>query len=355
MTQKQKNIEKVIESRNANSNNGGNGSRVPQKLTQEQLNKKTFMGLVEKYKNQIEVALPKHLTAERMVRLAITATSRNEKLLLCDPKTVFGSVIQASQLGLELGIMGQAHLVPFYNNKTRQFEAQFMPGYQGLINLAQRSGQIKTIHADVVHENDFFEFGYGTDGYLRHKPNLMNRGNIIAFYGYAETKDGGEYFEVMSIQDMEAHRDKYTKQKNKEGKIFGTWVDEFEKMGKKTVLIQVCKLLPKSIEMQTAIALENLADSGVSQGLSLDNIDTETGSITINDDYSGDAEEAEAEEVAKEPENRVEQHIANILAIKSPQDVEKYQQENKEDFNQMPNDAWAKVSKALAVKMKEFD
>lgn len=298
------------------------------KLTQETANKRAVLDMLEKYKKQIEAAIPKHLTPERLIRLVTTSLSRNPKLLTCSPASIFGATIQASQLGLEPGILGQAHFVPYYNGKNKHMECQFVPGYQGLVNLAQRSGEIKTIHGDAVRANDEFDFRFGSKSLLTHRPALRDRGEIIAFYAYAETKDGGEYFEVMSIEDMEEHRDKYTKSKNRDGVIFGTWVDEFEKMAIKTMLIQVCKLLPKSIELQQAIELDNLASNGVPQGLSIDNL-TEAGDFNINQDYDGEAEETKSEVVEEgaisEKVKKIVVEIGEFAEIKHIMDFRKDQ------------------------------
>lgn len=208
--------------------------RTPNQLVKDYL---------DKMMPTIESVLPKHVTAERMSRIALNVIRSNPKLLECNVPSLMGGVMEAAKLGLEPGLLGQCYLIPFKNNKTQQMEAQFIVGYRGLIDLVRRSGQMSTIEAREVCENDEFAFEYGLEDKLIHKPKLNDRGNVIAYYAKARMKDGGYSFLVMSVEEMNKHRDKYAKAKN-----FGPWKDEFDAMAKKTVLRQLIKYLPISIE-----------------------------------------------------------------------------------------------------------
>ena len=88
-----------------------------------------------KHKAQLAAALPRHLNPDRMIRLAMTAFSQNQKLAECDPGSIFASVIVASQLGLEIGIDGQGYLVPYKGKAT------FVPGWKGYVDLISRAGR----------------------------------------------------------------------------------------------------------------------------------------------------------------------------------------------------------------------
>lgn len=191
----------------------------------------------------IQSVLPKHVTADRMSRIALNVIRTNPKLLECDLNSLMGGVMEAAKLGLEPGLMGQCYLIPFQNKKAQRMEAQFIVGYKGLIDLVRRSGQVSVIEARTVYENDVFEFEYGLEDKLKHKPTLTNRGAAIAYYAVCRLKDGGSSFLVMGHEEMEKYRDKYAKSKN-----FGPWCDEFEAMAKKTVLRQLIKYLPISVE-----------------------------------------------------------------------------------------------------------
>ncbi len=198
---------------------------------------------IEKMMPSISAVLPKHVTADRMSRIALNVIRSNPKLLECDLNSLMGGVMEAAKLGLEPGLLGQCYLIPFKNNKMNRMESQFIIGYRGLIDLVRRSGQISTIEARTVYENDEFEYAYGLEDKLIHKPTMKDKGAPIAFYAIAKMKDGGYSFLVMSYEEVERHRDKYAKSKN-----FGPWKDEFLAMGMKTVLRQLIKYLPISVE-----------------------------------------------------------------------------------------------------------
>jgi recombination protein RecT len=119
--------------------------------------------------------------------------------------------------------------------------------YKGLVALARRSGEIADIHADVVCRNDRFRYSFGTNGTLEHEPNLDDRGPVRAAYSFAKLKDGSSSYEVMSIQEIEAIRNR-----SKAGKS-GPWVTDWNEMAKKTVFRRHSKWLPVSSEFQEAI------------------------------------------------------------------------------------------------------
>ena len=141
--------------------------------------------------------------------------------------------------------MGQSYLILFKNNKLGTTECQFQIGYKGLIELARRSGQIETIVANEVCENDTFEYEYGFEEKLVHKPMIKGeRGQAYAYYAYATLKDGGRAFVVMSKADIDRIRTTYSK-----AKYGSPWETEYNAMAKKTVIKQLMKYLPVSIEL----------------------------------------------------------------------------------------------------------
>jgi recombination protein RecT len=223
----------------------------------------TVRGMIEKMKDQITQALPRHMTAERMIRVVNTAIQKTPSLLDCEPRSLMGAIVQASQLGLEPdGVLGHAYLIPFNNRKSGKLECQFMPGYKGLIELARRSSQISTIYTHVVYENDEWDFQYGLEQKLSHKPTDGAPGLPIAVYAVARLRDGGVQFEWMWKREVETIR-----QQSKAGGS-GPWVTHWDEMAKKTALRRLCKLLPTSPELSRAVALDEQAESSVPQGLS---------------------------------------------------------------------------------------
>lgn len=204
----------------------------------------TIAQLLEKLKPQIARALPKHMSAERITRIALTTLRTNPGLQRCNPESFLGAVMLSAQLGLEPGPLGQAYLVPYGSEVT------FIIGYKGIIELARRSGQIKSIEARTVYENDAFEYAFGLEPQLRHVPAAGERGNPVCWYGIAHFKDGGYYFEVLSQADVERYRAR------SKAKDSGPWKTDYDAMAKKTVIRRMAPYLPLSIEAASAVAAD---------------------------------------------------------------------------------------------------
>lgn len=236
---------------------------------------KTITELFEQMKPAIQQAIPSHMTPDRLLRIAMTSIRTNPKLKVCSAESLLGAVMQCAQLGLEPSILGHAYLVPYRNKKKDERgndlgwvdEAQFQIGYKGLIELARRTGQISSIMAQAVHREDVFEYEYGIDEKLRHVPADGDRGPVTKYYAYAKFKDGGYSFIVMSRKDIESHRDKFSKSKNKQGQHYGPWADHFDEMAKKTVLKGLMKYMPISIEFSKAMAMDETTKRGVSEDM----------------------------------------------------------------------------------------
>ncbi len=209
---------------------------------------------------QFQLAMPKGAEATQLIRDALTALRTSPKLAQCEAASVLGSLMTCAQLGLRPGVLGHAWLLPFWDGKSRGFKAQLVLGYQGLIELAHRSGQIKSLIARTVYENDVFDVDYGLSDNLIHKPHLLgDRGEPVAYYAVAKFVSGGHAFMVMTQTEMLRYRNDHATAKTKEGRVFGPWVDNFEGMAQKTVVRQLAKYMPKATELAVALA----ADEGV--------------------------------------------------------------------------------------------
>jgi recombination protein RecT len=208
------------------------------------------------FKQQIAKVLPKHLSPERMTRVAITATMRVPKLSKCDQTSFFNAMLTLSQLGLEPDGRN-AHLIPFENRKANIVECQLIIDYKGFVQLIMQTGLVSRIHADVVRENDEFDYDRGI--LKSHKPNFRKeRGKVFAVYCIIAMKDGTEKCEVMSRDDVEAIRKRSRSGSN------GPWVTDWDEMAKKTVFRRASKWVPISSEkMQMALEAD---DSDVIEG-----------------------------------------------------------------------------------------
>ena len=205
-------------------------------------------------------ALPDHMSHQRMVNVCRSVVQKNSKLLQCTRNSFVRSVIEACEVGLlPTGNLGQGYLVPYYNKKTRQFDAHFQAGYKGLRDLAYRSGMIEWINAEVVFENDHFVHQGGTEPKIIHTPCDGDQGKPIGAFAIAKMKDGGcvgKYLTRSKIIDI---RDQYAKHRG-EGSI---WELHWEAMWCKTVFRKLFVWLPCSVELEKVLAIENRAEHGL--------------------------------------------------------------------------------------------
>lgn len=262
-----------------------------------------------RYEPQIRAAFPKLVRTERLIRVALTAMQRNPALFKCTGASVLGCLIQSAQLGLDLDpVVAHAYMVPYANNKRiegqwqKVLEAQLQIGYQGLMELARRSGTIGDIRAQAVYDGDFFEYETGTTTTIRHVPFEMarrkgltqatERGHLYAVYTVVRTKDESEKsVHVMWRGEIDAIRGR------SRAKDDGPWVTDYEAMCKKTVIRQHCKFLPRSVELATAVTLDELNDANLPQNLGL---------LPFADDPAVAAEYEESQRSAQEELSKAE-------------------------------------------------
>jgi recombination protein RecT len=240
----------------SDNGNNGQGKAIVKGPAARQANLKT---LFEQAKPGIAAVLPKHLTADKLLKIVLSATSRTPELLDCTPQSVLLAVMQAAALGLEPCTPLQlGYLIPYKN--AGKSEAQFIPGYRGLIRLANNSGEINKISARVVHEKDTCEIVYGTEEKLVHIPYINgDPGALVAAYAIATMKSGERLFEFLPRHEIERIRDRSKAATN------GPWVTDFDEMAKKTAIRRLAKTLPLS-EEKLARALEHQAAAEAGSG-----------------------------------------------------------------------------------------
>lgn len=223
---------------------------------------------------QMNAALPRFLAGqgERMIRCLFTCCQKLPALLNCTPLSLFGGVIQAGQMGLELGApLGQAYLIPFGK------EATFVLGYKGAVNLAFRSTLLASIPVNRVREGDHFEVVEGTDRRIVHKPKRNSRGKVTDYYVTATLTNGGRDFETFTFDEAVEFRDRYAATRNAPPAVrdHSPWYDlreglgwnGFDWMACKTLMKRLGKRLPVSVEFQRAIALDDQAEANLPQEL----------------------------------------------------------------------------------------
>ena len=197
------------------------------------------LGVME---NQMAMALPEHISPQKISRVIMTEITKNTRLLKCTKESVLTSVMEACQLGLvPNSVQGLAYLIP-YGTKC-----QLITGYKGLISLALQSGRLASIWGRIVREGDDFKYEEGTTPFIHHKPLISSRadkaGEVKGAYAIAKMKGGEDtQFEFLTLLDIER-----VKARSSSGNR-GPWVDDYDQMAKKTAVRQLLKWLPLESE-----------------------------------------------------------------------------------------------------------
>lgn len=226
------------------------------------------------FRAMVAKALPRHLTPDRFLRVALTAVLRTPKLSQCTQESVTQCLLQCSQFGLEPDGR-RAHLIPFDDKRNNRTICTLILDYKGLVELAMRSGLVSHLHADVVRDGDLFSYSLGE--IREHVPWFLRRdadkpseaGPDIAVYAFARMKDGASAVAVMSIDEVYAIRDGSQGYKAwKAGYVKSStwdpdnWVAEQE-MKKKTALRRLTKMLPLSPEFRDAVEADDALETAV--------------------------------------------------------------------------------------------
>lgn len=184
------------------------------------------------------------------------------RLLDCNANTLFSAIAVCSQMGLAPNASMQlVHLVPFAG------EVVVIPGYRGLIELVTRAGKVVDIDAQLVYENDLFEFDLGTSPYIKHQPQWqddpsqkLGGGKVVAAYAIATFAGGHKKFECIPLQSILDIRDNSAGWKKKRDQ--STWGLYFDAMARKTPIRALAKYLPQSLALSIALDSDIAADKG---------------------------------------------------------------------------------------------
>jgi recombination protein RecT len=287
-----------------------NGTDAVEKTT-EKTPAETMRGLILRMSDQIKTALPQKVTPDRMCRIAMTAITKNPKLAECTPASFMGALLTSAQLGLECNTpLGQAYLIPFNNKGV--LETEFQLGYQGTIDLCYRTKMYRTIQARIVYEGDDFDYSYGMDEKLIHRPREKTT-NPIYVYAYYELANGAKSFEVMSWSAVMGYAKKYSMAVQKGWT--SPWQTNPEEMAKKTLLKKVLKYAPKAVEVAEAIS----QDSAI---IKPGNIINDGGNVFIPKDVTdvallGDPEQIETPKAETKTEVLTTEAAKNASAAKN--------------------------------------
>ena len=184
---------------------------------------------------------------------AIEYVRKVPKLLQCDRISLLTAFVTvASFRFMPSGVSGEMYVIPYGKDAKPQL------GYQGIVTLLWRTEKIKSISAMIVYDNEHFEYTEGLETHLEHIPTKFGekKGKAIGVYTVAHTTTGGRVFKVMSEEDVMTIKN-LSKAKDTADSPWNSSKDPEKWMWRKTCLIQMAKLLPKTMELQKAIEIDN--------------------------------------------------------------------------------------------------
>jgi recombination protein RecT len=211
-----------------------------------------MQGTLEKMADKFTEALPRQMDVNKFISVAKLTLNKNPKLLQADKTSLMQTFMKSAQDGLYLD--GKEASAVLYGNQVN-----YLPMVEGVIKLMHNSGLIKTISAEVVYENDCFEYELGSNPHVKHIPLLVgDRGNRICVYCYVQTANDGEYIEIMNMDDV----NKCKQQAKGASSPHSPWVKWFDQMAKKTVIHRIAKRLPKNDAINSVVRIEedNMVD-----------------------------------------------------------------------------------------------
>ena len=273
----------------------------------------TFQHQLAKMQDQFQRAMPRGLEAVQLIRDVMTCMRQTPKLAECarteaGALSILGSAMTCAQLGLRPGVgaLGHAWILPFWDNRSRTQKAQLIIGYKGYVELGQRSDRIGSLHTRIVYENDDFRLRYGLEKDDFEQTPYFEAGHDTPgaprlFYAVGRLANGGTAMaDPMTLTEMEAHRDRFAMAK-KDGRVVGPWADHFESMGKKTMLLRLMMLMPKSTDIARAMDNDGSVRLDISPG-AIDSPDVVDGEMLSEDqDQPGTGPERETINVQDPP------------------------------------------------------
>lgn len=201
-----------------------------------------FCALLDAKQGTFAAALPNTITYDRFRSVVISSLALDPTLISADKGSLFTACLQAASDGL-LPNKKEAALV-VYKSKGVSV-VQYMPMIAGVLKKMRQSGEVSSFTAQCVYEGEEFDFEYGSNQRLVHKPIYAGkRGGLLCVYAHARLKDGTEAFQVMHLDDVDRR-----KAVSKSAAYGGPWRDWYTEMALKTVARQLLKVLPSSTDI----------------------------------------------------------------------------------------------------------
>lgn len=256
-----------------------------------------MQGALEKMLPEIKKAVASTMTPERFSRIALSLYNGNQAFWEADTTSFLSALMQSAQCGLEPNtVLGEAYLIAYKNTKQNITEVNFQVGYKGVLKMAFNTGEYEAIYAHEVRKGDEFSYEYGLNKTLTHKPADIPSEEVTHYYAVYKLKNGGSDFVVWSKARVEKHAKEFSKNYTYKGQINkgSVWAKNFDSMAKKTVLIDVLKFAPKSVEMAKALNLDYKSEAKEDKVSNFEYIDVDSAPISSEvieadhiEDFSG--------------------------------------------------------------------
>lgn len=222
---------------------------------------------ITRQSSAFQAVLPAHVDSDRFARLVLTACKSTPELMACfntaqGKMSVLVAAMQSAALGLEPNTPAEeAWLLPS-NNKgadgKNRMEARLHIGYKGYLKLARESGEISKIVARCVREGDHFEYEYGINERLVHRPAPSGeRGDLLYVYAIAwYTSGAAPQFDVLDRDAVHARRAMSQSYKSKSGRPYSPWTTNTESMWEKSGIRKLAHMLPRTPKLNAAMAAD---------------------------------------------------------------------------------------------------
>ncbi|SDO86956.1 recombinase RecT [Clostridium gasigenes] len=283
----------------ANVNGGLVANKQAEKPKVQITPQKKMSNALEKMLPEIKKAVGKAMTPERFSRIALSLYNGNPTFWQADTTSFLSALMQSAQCGLEPNtVLGEAYVIPYNNKKKGIVEINFQVGYKGVLKMAFNTGDYEAIYAHEVREGDKFEYEYGLHKNLIHKPADVPVDKITHYYAVYKLKNGGYDFVVWSRERVEQHAKDFSKTYLYQGKVnqSSVWFKNFDSMAKKTVLIDVLKFAPKSVEMAKALDTDYKSEAKEEKISNFNYVDVDTepienADVVIDTNYTENQED----------------------------------------------------------------
>lgn len=263
-----------------------------------------FSGTLKRYEKSIAQLLQQKygISPEEFYVTCVNAVKKNPKLLNCDPHSLFGAILLSAEVGLKPNTPDQhAFLIPYKG------QVKFQIGYKGLIEIMYRNPRVLNINAVAVFEKDEFEYGFGLNPYLNHRPYRgKDRGKLVATYAVVKLKDAEPIFTVVEDYEL-AELKEFSQTKDSDYSPYNSGADVHHFMDIKASVKKISKLIPKQgiNEISKAVDYDSKFEGGASVQVPLPQSDSDVVSPKLVEQKSSSLSSAFSVDFTETPEPQI--------------------------------------------------